>query len=162
MNKKIFILPILTILLFCSCGKKTLFEESRTFNNDTWLRFQLEQYSVEANNTDDCYNFTVSITFDTSRFRETALPIMMEIESPDHEKRTLFSTILLRNNEGNWLGEFDDNGNICVSQMVRQFYFFNVKGKHSINLSQRTNKYEIHGIRDLNLLIEKAELEFPE
>ena len=162
MNKKIIFISLLTALLFCSCSKKTLFEESRTFANDTWLRFQPEQFTVNATSTDDCYNFNLTITFDTSRFHGSSLPIMMTLESPDHETRTLFSTIMLRTNQGAWLGNFDNNGNLVITQQIRQFYFFNVKGNHSINLSQRTSKYEIHGIKGINLKLDKVELDYPE
>lgn len=162
MNKRHLILPVLALLLFCSCSKSTLFEEERTFANNTWFRLQPEHFSVKATNTDDCYNFLFSVTLDTALYGETALPIMMEIESPDHEKRTLFSTILLRNREGNYLGEFDEQGHLCVTQMVRQFYFFNAKGEHSINIGQRTTKYEIRGIHNIKLQLNKVKLEYPE
>lgn len=162
MNKKLFILPILALMLFCSCSKNTLFEEERTFANSTWFRLQPEHFTVNANNTDDCYNFLFSIAIDTALYSETSLPIMMEIESPDHEKRTLFSTIMLRNKDGQCLGEFDSEGHLCVTQTVRQFYFFNTKGDHSVNISQRTTKYEIHGIHSIKLKLEKVKLEYPE
>ena len=162
--KRIFplIVAMIFTVVFTSCGKKVLFEESRTFSNDTWLRFQPEHFDVQSVSTDNCYNFFVTLTIDTARYRENALPIIMELESPDHENRTLFSTILLRNREGAWLGSFNDNGNLVISQQVRQFHFFNTTGKYSLNLGQRTNKYEIHGIRQLDLRIEKTELEYPE
>jgi len=46
--------------------------------------------------------------------------------------------------------------------MVRQYFFFSTASSHTITLGQRTNKYEIHGIRNLNFRIEKAKLEYPE
>ena len=55
-----------------------------------------------------------------------------------------------------------DDGTMTVTQTVRQFYFFNTPGHHSVNLSQRTNKYEIHGIMALHFKVEKAKLEYPE
>ena len=167
MNKKSIAFPIilfsaLSMILVSSCGKKTLLDETRTFPNDTWMRFTLEHYQVEAPNTEDCYNFTVSVTVDTSRYHEPAVPILMEIESPSNEKRTLFSTLVLRNQEGAWISHSNDDGTMTAIQTVRQFFFFNTKGIHSINLGQRTNKYEIHGIKSLNFKIEKAKLEYPE
>lgn len=159
--KKI-ILPFLALIMLCSCGHKVILEESRSFNNSTWLRFEPEHFVVHADNTEDCYNFYVTLHVDTTLFRETGLPIMLETKSPEGETRTLFSTVLLRNHEGSWLGEFGNDGTLEVTQMVRQFYFFNVKGDHTIDLSQRTSKYEIRGIRDLNFKIEKTKIEYPE
>ena len=156
------LLSLIVLSTLCSCGKKIILDEDRTFANDTWLRFQPEQFTVTPGSPDDCYNFLLTLTIDTARFHESGLPVMMEIASPDHEKRTLFSTILLRNYEGHWLGSFDEQGNITVTQAIRQYFFFNTATPHSISLGQRTNKYEIHGIRSLNLKVEKAKLEYPE
>ena len=153
---------IAATMMFCSCGNKTLLNETRTFADDTWMRFTPEHFDVQLGNTEDCYNFLVTLTIDTSRYHEISLPIMMEIESPEHEKRTLFSTILFRNHEGSWLGHFNDDGLLTVTQTVRQFYFFNTTGTHSVNLGQRTHRYEIRGIKSLQFSIVKAKLEYPE
>ena len=85
----------LFILALSSCGPKTLLDETRTFQNDTWMRFTPEHYDIEAPNSEDCYNFTVSVTVDTSRYHQPSIPIMLEMESPNTEKRTLFSTLIL-------------------------------------------------------------------
>lgn len=163
--KKHRLTPIAALLLasmtFISCGKKVILDETRTFSNDTWMRFQPEHFDVTPASTDDCYNFLVTVTLDTARYRENGLPVMMELESPDHERRTLFSTILLRNDRGSWMGEFGDDGLLTVTKMVRQYYFFSSTATHSLNLGQRTSKYEIHGIRSLNLHIERAKLDIP-
>ena len=157
------ILPILLVsLLLGSCGKKVLLDETRTFDNDTWLRFQPEHFEVTPDNTDDCYNFILTVTIDTTRFRESGLPVMIEIDNSNHESRTLFSTLVLRNHNGNWMGEFDEDGHLVITQAVRQYFFFNTPTTHSINLGQRTNKYEIRGIHSIHFKVEKAKLEYPE
>ncbi|MBQ0160872.1 MAG: hypothetical protein KBT28_09680 [Bacteroidales bacterium] len=158
--KKILLLTFAALLL-ASCGNKVILDQSSQFKDDIWLRFQPESFSASVKNIDDCYNFTVTLDVDTSRYHEAGLPLMIEVKSPEGETRTIFSTILLRNHEGNILGEFVD-GHLRVSQMVRQFYFFNIPGEHTISLSQRTSKYEIRGIHNLNFRIEKAKLVYPE
>jgi hypothetical protein len=162
MKTKRLLSIVFATLILCSCGKKVLLDDTRTFANDTWLRFQPEQYEVTPASTDDCYNFILTITIDTSRFHENGLPIIMELDNANHEKRTLFSTLVLRNHNGSWMGKFDDHGNLVVTQTVRQYLFFSSNATHSLSLGQRTSKYEIHGIRSLNLKIEKAKIEYPE
>ena len=78
------LLSLIVLATLCSCGKKVILDEDRTFANDTWLRFQPEQYSVTPGSPDDCYNFLVTLTIDTARFHESVLPVIMEIESPEH------------------------------------------------------------------------------
>lgn len=153
---------LICLAVLGSCGRKTLLDETRTFQSDTWKRFYPEKFQVEAPNTEDCYNFVVSVTVDTSRYHEPAVPITMTIESPSTEKRTLFSTLILRNAEGSWLAHTNPDGTLTATQTVRQFYFFNTTGTHTIEISQRTNKYEIRGIQSLHFNIQKAKLEYPE
>lgn len=148
-------------LLFASCGNKVILDQTSQFKDDTWLRFQPENYAFNVKNIDDCYNFTVTVDVDTSRFHEAGLPLMLEIKSPEGETRTIFNTLLLRNHEGTLMGEFVD-GYLHVHQVVRQFYFFNIPGDYTVALSQRTNKYEIYGIHNASIRIEKAKLEYPE
>ena len=164
MKKTLFQLSLITLslMVLTSCGNKVLLDDTRTFDNNTWLRFQPEHFEVTPHNTDDCYNFILTVTVDTSRYHETGLPIMMEIDNSNHENRTLFSTLLLRNHNGNWMGTFDEQGLLTISQTVRQYFFFNTSSTHSINVGQCTSKYEIHGIQSLNFKIEKAKLEYPE
>lgn len=160
---KRYILPILlSLLLFCSCGKKVILDQDRTFANATWMRFEPESFQVDAPNTEDCYNIYFTAHIDTALFHEKGLPLILEMVGPDGEKRSLFPSVVLRNHEGTWMGEIDNQGILTVSQMVRQFYFFNSKGTHTINLSQRTSKYQIEGIRDINLRVEKVKIELPE
>ena len=157
----LFSILLVSLTLF-SCGKKVLLDDTRTFTNDTWMRFQPEQFELTPASTDDCYNFIVTVTIDTSRYHENGLPIIMELDNANHEKRTLFSTLLLRNHNGNWMGNFDEHGNLVLTQAVRQYLFFSSTATHTLSLGQRTSKYEIHGIRSLNLKVEKAKLEYPE
>ena len=161
LNRKLFALAAVALLLCAGCGRKPLLDESRTFANDTWMRFEPEQFKVDVANTDDCFNFEVFVTVDTARYRESSIPLMLEVESPDHEKRTLFSPPSLRNYNGNCLGTFTDEGYLVGHQTVRDYYFFNTKGEHTLSLGQRTSKYEIKGIKELRLTIRKAELEYP-
>lgn len=159
--KKI-ILPLLTLVLFCACGKNVLIDDTHSFNNAKWLRFEPESFSVEAPNTDDCFNFIVTLQIDTAAFHEAGLPLMIEVNSPVGDTRTLFSTLLLRNHENHWMGDINSQGILEVSQVVRQFYFFNSVGTHSINISQRTSKYEIHGINSIKFKVEKTKIVYPE
>jgi gliding motility-associated lipoprotein GldH len=154
---------LLTAILFCSCGQKVLLDEESTFVNNKWMRFdEPVQFSFNNDNTEDFYNFIFSVSIDTNRYHQNGLPITVELCSPNGEVRTMFSDIVLRNYQGNWLGEFDEHGILHVSQQIRQYYAFNAVGEYSIKLSQRTNKYEIEGINGIHLKIEEAIIDYPE
>ena len=160
---KRFLPIVLTTLLFCSCGQKVLLDEECTFANNKWMRFdQPAQFTFHNDNTEDFYNFIFTIAIDTSRYHQNGLPITIEMNSPNGENRTMFADIVLRNYQGNWLGEFDEQGILHVTQQIRQYYSFNAVGEYTIKISQRTNKYEIDGINGVHLKIEEAQIEYPE
>lgn len=150
------------LLLFASCGSKTVFDDSRTFAGDTWKRFEPEQFEADIANADDCYDIYVTVTIDTARFRESALPLTVKLSNENRETRTLFGTVVLRNREGTWMGQFDSQGLLTCRHKLRDYFFFNSAGLQEIQIGQRTSKYEISGIRQLGLTIVKAELELPD
>ncbi len=158
------LLPILlTAILFCSCGQKVLLDEECTFPNNKWMRFDAPaQFSFTSDNTEDFYNFILTASIDTTLYHQNGLPVTIEMSSPNGETRTMFADIVLRNYQGNWLGEFDDQGIMHVTQQIRQFYTFNATGDYTIKISQRTNKYEIEGINGIRFRIEEAKIEYPE
>lgn len=158
------ILPlVLSVMLFWSCGPKILLDEESTFKDNKWMRFdEPTQFIFTSNNTEDFYNFIFTVAVDTALYRQNGLPITLQLNNPNGETRTLFSDIVLRNYKGSWLGEFDEQGILHVSQQIRQYYSFNTKGDYSIRISQRTNKYEIDGIHGIRLRIEQAKVQYPE
>ncbi len=158
------ILPlILAAVLFCSCGQKVILDEDYAFPNHKWMRFDAPaQFSFRSDDTENFYNFLFSASIDTSRYHQNGLPITLELNSPNGETRTMFADIVLRNYQGNWLGDFDEQGILHVTQQVRQFYTFNTTGEYVVKISQRTNKYEIDGIHAIHFRIEEAKIEYPE
>ncbi len=160
---KHFLPLLLAAALFCSCGPKVLLDEDCTFAGNKWMRFdEPAKFTFNNDNTEDFYNFVFTVSVDTTRYHQNGLPITLELGSPNGETRTMFADIVLRNYQGNWLGEFDDQGILHVTQQIRQYYSFNAVGDYTVRISQRTNKYEIDGINGIHLKIEEAKIEYPE
>lgn len=160
--KKLFLPLVLAATLFISaCGNKVIMDESHTLPNNTWQRFTTENFNLDISNTDDCYDLYVSVTADTAQLKDNAIPIIVAINSPSNEHRTIFSTIILKGKNGKWLATPDANGNITCSQRVRDYFFFNDKGTHAVEISQRSHRYELSGVKQLNFRVVKAEMELP-
>lgn len=149
------------LLLLAACGNNVIYDESLSFPGNTWNRFEPVDFNVNISKPDDCYNITLTALIDTNRYTDAGLPVTVKTYGPQGETRTLFSTIVLRNVNGNWLGKPADNGQMEFSQPIREYFFFNDKGNHRFNIAQRTHKYDIQGIMQLNLVIEKAKIEYP-
>lgn len=158
--KQILILLLATLVL-CSCGKKTLFEETRTFANDTWMRFEPEKYDITATTTEDCYDIYVTMQIDTCRYHATGLPLAINLYSNDGERRMFSTTMVLRDVQGSWKGTFEGS-TLTLTKNIRPYFFFNKKGSYRLELSQMTHYYEIKGIKSLTVKFVKSELEYPE
>lgn len=159
---KKFILPALLVLLIATgCGRKVVYNETRQFANNTWKFFEPETFDVNIKNIDNCYNIYVELVIDTAYLRESNYPILINMYSPNNERRTFRSYVMVRNEQGSWLGDLDGKYLKCKDQ-IREYFFFNVEGKHQIQLSHLTGRYEQPGIQSLTLSIEKAKLEYPE
>ena len=156
------LLPLLigTLLLFASCNKKVLIDDTHTFANDTWNRFTPEVYNVDADNLDDCYNFFFTVEIDTIRYEGKQLPIMVNIFSPAGEQRQISYTLLLKDKDGHWTGEWHD-GRLSHTRCIRQYFFFNTTGGFRFEITQTTPRYDLHGIHSAQLRIEQAKLEYP-
>ena len=163
--KRAFILVFSFYLLvsFASCtSNNTVFETSLQVPSATWLRFEPLQFTVDVPNAEDCYELHLALDIDTLRYRESALPLTLAIVSPEGETRTLYATVMLRSKDGHSLGQPDKDGHLVFSQRIREYFYFNQKGTHTVTVGQRTSRYEIKGIHRIDFSIRKAKLELPQ
>jgi len=156
-------LPLLVfsfyLLVSCGSADKTVFDQTVDIPNATWMRFEPTTFSVDVPNADDCYELSVALDIDTARYRETALPLIVKIESEAEkstgtpgETRTLFATVMLR-------PETQDG--TLFRQRIREYFYFNRAGTYNVTVGQRTSHYELPGIRKVGFTIRKAQLELP-
>ena len=145
----------------CSCNRDTIFDEERSFSNDTWNRFQNETFEVSANNVDDFYDFYITVTIDTAQYIYRTLPLNINLYSPNGERRMFQGTVTLRTPDGRLKGTTEGTL-LTTTKKVRDCYCFNVKGSHRIEIGQATNYYDIHGVKSIRMNITKTKLEYPE
>ena len=147
-------------LTLSSCKGKELINETRGFEDNKWLHFSPERFDFSVDNIDECYNINIAVTVDTSSFRYSSLPLIVNIYSPSGEQRNFRSTLNMRNKDGIWLGEWND-GLFTHTTCVRSFFFFNDKGDYKMEIGQGTDRYELGGVNSISLTIEQAELKYP-
>ncbi|MBR3528845.1 MAG: hypothetical protein IKN84_04210 [Bacteroidales bacterium] len=153
---KRLLLPLFALVLLCtSCGNDTIFDESHSFDNDTWLRFEPEVFSVPVTNNDKPYCLTVSLRYDTSRFLDPKLPLVVDFFQDSNELHNFTPTIRLRNRNGKLRGECIDR--YCtVTDTIDRFRMYNKPGTYTYRIKQRTSKYEIGGIASIALKVEQV------
>lgn len=156
------ILPIfLLLLLLTSCKNSLVYEDQRTFDNADWQFFAPEKFEVPIRNIDDCYNIYAAVAIDTNQMKMSTLPLFVDLYSENGERRSFNSYIRLKNEKGQWAGKFEDGQLLCENR-IREYFFFNTTGTHTLEISQYTHKYSLPGIHSLTLKVEKAKLEYPD
>ena len=149
------------LLSMVSCGgKKTLFDETQNIAG-TWNRFENKTFTVPVTNTDDYFDIYMKVAVDTTLFRQSSLPLNVNIYSPDGERRMFRASVPLRDRQGLPAGTVE-HGRMVVDRKVRDLFSFNSKGDYRIEVGQATHLYDIKGVKQITLHIEKAELALPE
>ncbi|MBR1792851.1 MAG: hypothetical protein IJ764_04350 [Bacteroidales bacterium] len=159
--RTLYLALIFLPVFFVSCQNAELLDETRSFSNHKWMRFEPEEFTAHVNSTDDCFNIYLTATIDTALFRGDALPMTINLYSPSGERRMFRYDLHFKNKkDGKWLGEWHGD-QLSVTRCVRQFFFFNSVGEFKLELAQCTSRYELEGVSQVGLRIVKAELKYP-
>lgn len=150
-------------MLLCSCGRKTVVSESQQIPNGVWNHFEPVSFNFNMSNLDDCFDLYLEAAVDTARYLAKDLPVIVEMTSPNGEHRQFRAYIQVRDNNGKITSEQKASAEGCMScrSKIRGYLFFNSKGEYLMEVKQGTNKYDINGVRNLKLEIEKSKLEYP-
>lgn len=155
------LLPILLSLIVLSSCNKTAIKESRSFVNDTWMRFEPETFDFNINNVDNCYNIFMTVTIDTNKVKGPELPLVVNMTSDGGERRMFRTHITLKDRRGNRVGKMSGSMQTAETR-VREYVFFNHTGRQTVEVKQATSKYELPGVNNFGIRVEKAKLVYPE
>lgn len=162
MKIKSFLLALLCPLFLISCKSDILVQDQRVFDNNTWMRFEMEKFDVNVNNIDDCYDIYLNLVVDTAQLKENVVPLIFNMNAPNGERRMFRTLVNIKNKNGLLLGESHNDGYIYFTHKARNYFFFNAEGVYEIEVGQATNRYELRGIKSVELVVERAELVYPE
>jgi len=156
------LIPLLFVLpLLCSCGK-TLFHESHTFTNDTWMRFEPETFNIGINNVDDYYDIVMTVSIDTNIYTSRNFPLVVNMTSDEGETRMVYADIpLFESKSGKRTGKLEGSVQ-SASGKAWKYLCFNRKGNFKLEVKQGTSKYEISGVKAFAVDVEKAQMVLPE
>lgn len=162
MTKKIFPFMLIALLTLASCHKKgDLLNDQRIFAGNNWQRFDTQTFEIKVPTNDECYNLYTIVEIDTAKVKDDALPLNINLYSPNGEHRMFRTLVNLRNRNGLWLGEMKD-GYMVYAHKARANFFFNVDGTHKMEISQGTSHYDLPCVHSLTLKVEQAIIEYPE
>ena len=157
--KKIFlILSLAVIVLFSACSDNVVFDQKHNFAGSTWMRFEAEDFDVNINNTEDCYDIYFSVVVDTNVLKLKNIPLVVNIADEEGGRRTFMCDVPFKNKKGEFAGKSMGNF-IEVTGKAREYFYFNTKGIHKFSVKNATQYYELKGISSIALKIEKSNMD---
>lgn len=149
------ILTIFTfVLLFSSCGTKTVLEETKPFANNCWKRFEPVEFTIPQVDTEKAYRISFTLRYDTTKLRDKMLPLLITFYADSNERHTIIPDFELRDKNGKLLGQ--TVGQYCtVSDTIDYYRRFNHAEPYTYKVKQRTSKYELYGITSLQMKAER-------
>ena len=153
---------LLIIVSLSSCNKSQVYKEFKTLPNNTWERIEEGKSivfdNVNIENEDEVYDISVHVRH-TPYITEDEIKFKLKITSPSSIVRESVHTIKLKDKEGKeWLGEA--LGDIIDLEVdVKTFYSFIERGIYRIELVNMGQKYQLQGIMELGLEINKSDLD---
>ena len=158
--KVIFVLAIVTI--FSSCNKSQVYKEFKTLPNYTWERIEkgksIEFDNINIENEEDVYDISFHIRH-TPYITEDEIKFKLKITSPSSIVRESVHIVKLKDKEGKeWLGEAMGDM-IDLEVDLKTFYSFIERGLYKIELVNMGQKYQLQGIMEVGIEINKSDLD---
>ncbi len=151
-----FIISILIAILLTSCGSNPYYQKSKTFENNTWARFDILSFDfpVKIKN-----NFDFYLAFShTNKYLYSFIDVNITILTPDGEVRSREYHYRLKNTKLNWKGDKSgDTWNIKLP--IRKDFLFNKSGTCKIKIENKMQKFKTLGIVKAGLVVKKSSSE---
>ena len=150
---KIILTVTAMVLLFTSCGNRTVFKEYREMENVSWNRFDLQNFDIPVNKNDalDFYLYLRHHTYYPYDYLDVNITFYM----PGDEMRSGEYHFNLKDENGAWkakgMGELWD-----IELPVRKGLKFSEDGTCKVRIENKMTKVEIPGIVEIGLIVKKS------
>ncbi len=152
--RKLSFFLLISVLVFTSCNNNSVFEQRQKFENYTWNRLKPLMFEFNIENTDQEYNVFFTLRHIT-QYPYDDLKTNLTITSPSGEERTTVHTFKIKDSEGKFLG--DGAGDLWDLKLpVKENMSFNEKGKYRFQIDNLMDYYDVVGLLDFGLIVEKA------
>ena len=150
------------VTIFSSCNKSQVYKEFKTLPNYTWERIEkgksIEFDNINIENEEDVYDISFHIRH-TPYITEDEIKFKLKITSPSSIVRESVHTVKLKDKEGKeWLGEAMGDM-IDLEVDLKTFYSFIERGLYKIELVNMGQKYQLQGIMEVGIEINKSDLD---
>lgn len=151
------LLSLIACALFSACNNTTIVDEKRNFNDNTWLRFEAEEYTLNITDVNAYYNTIATLCYDTSYITERSLPLVVDFYSDTNELHNFTTQIKLRDKNGRLRGQ--TIGQYCtVSDTIDHYRLYSREATYTYKIKQGTSRYALRGLSSIEVQIEKSKI----
>ncbi|MDD2191763.1 MAG: hypothetical protein PHO12_04405 [Bacteroidales bacterium] len=153
------VLPI----IFISCSKEQVYENSISFPNNTWQRIEdgkdITFEKINIKSVKDDYDFNISFIHKPN-INVDQISFILRIISPSGISKETIHTIELKGRDkdkfiGNNLGEI-----IEIKEVIKQYTTLPEVGEYKVIISNYSDRYEITGLEKITLEVIKSNLDY--
>lgn len=154
--KKLKLLSIFILLLFLSCDKTSVYQQSDTdFKDNRWLKSDIKTHTIEIVKENSSYSLIFEMRH-VIDFQFPEIPIQFKIESPDGTVNLEKISLLIKDANGKDKGEC--MGDVCD---LKQVVFANkelAKGIYTISISNKFGSEYVPNVIGIGLRLEENEV----
>ncbi len=152
--KKLFLAAAVLIFMLTSCGHRKIYEEHFDIERITWNRFDVKTFNIDIKDISAAYDFYIAIRHHTE-VPLKSLEVSFILYTPSGEMRISEHEILLRDKEGNLLGE--GVGDLWdIEYPARKGFVFTEAGTCTVEISSAMSKADLPGIMQVGLIVRKG------
>jgi gliding motility-associated lipoprotein GldH len=155
-NLKIILLSGLFLIFvtgFSSCDPKRVFEKNITVATSGWKSTQPIEMDVDIQDTVSLTNFYINVRH-TTGYKYSNIYFFVDTFFPEGSKTRDTLQVILADDAGKWFGK--GLGNVKSAQvLIKSGVTFPVKGIYKFRIEQGMRDFELKGIEDVGIRIEK-------
>lgn len=152
--KKLILSFLAGLFILTSCNPRKIYEKHLDNSRITWNRFDIKTFNVDIRDISANYDFYVAIRY-VSEIPLDYIKIKFTLYTPSGEIRTLEQKILLKDKEGNLLG--NGMGDLWdLNHLVRDNFEFTEPGICKVEISSTMSQADLPGIMQVGLIVEKS------
>ena len=142
------------IIVFSSCGTKSVFNQNQKIENNVWVRDQTIEFEPEIKDTATKYDVFIDVRH-AEYYPYANLVVELNMIFPSGEERVKEHDLLIRNPDASFKGEA--GGDIWdYSVPVYKNHTFNAIGKYKFSIRNVMPVHETPGLMEIGLTIKKA------
>lgn len=144
---------IFSILVFFGCKNSTVYEQYKSFENESWNKDTVINFNFNIEDSLKIYTLYVN-TRNTGDYEFSNLILFVKTELPGNIKMQDTLDCILADKKGKWLGS--GFGSLYSNKIRYKYHVrFPKSGEYHIEIKHGMRKTNLNGISDIGLELEK-------